>query len=98
MIYRKALPVFTVLLCLSFACAPCLAAGPQPCAWVSIVSGRDIPGCGAHAAPCRTAQYAHDFVVMRGGAIYIEDIGHFGEPSIVTAIEILGAKLSGYPW
>jgi hypothetical protein len=73
-----------------FGLRPCesLAFGAAPYAFVSILGGRDYPGCGLEASPCRTAQYAHDRVVREGGVIYVRDVGDFGAPSVFTAISI----------
>ncbi len=90
--------LLSLLVALGVAPEPSYAAGPQPCAWISILGGRDVPGCGAQASPCRTAQYAHDFVVRPGGLVIVEDVGHFGEPSIVSAFSILGGAINGYGW
>jgi hypothetical protein len=94
----RCLVLVWAFLAVGIAPKPSEAAGPQPCAWISILGGRDVPGCGAQASPCRTAQYAHDFVVRPGGRVFVNDLGHFGEPSIVSAFSILGGAISGYGW
>ncbi len=98
MIHRRLILACIALASCGLASAPCRAAGSQPYAFVSILGGQDVPGCGTQIAPCRTAQYAHDFVIRPGGETYVQDLGHFGEPSIVTAIGIAGAKISDYSW
>lgn len=73
------------------------AAGPAPFAFVSILEGRDVIGCGLREAPCRTAQFTETYVVRPGGAIYVDDVGRFGPPSVFTALAIAVEKIAGGP-
>ena len=73
------------------------AGGPTPFAFVSILEGRDVIGCGLREYPCRTAQFAETYVVRPGGAIYVDDVGRFGAPSVFTALEIAVEKIAGSP-
>jgi len=34
---------------------------------------------------------------VSGGVVYVDDLGHFGEPSIVTFSSILGGAVTGAP-
>ncbi len=83
---------------LAVAPAPACAAGSRPRAWVSILGGHDAPGCGAPETPCATARYAHDFVIRSGGAVYMDDVGHFGEPTIVYTVSILRDAIMRGAW
>jgi len=87
----------TVLIFLASSLEAAYAAGPAPFAFVSILEGHDVIGCGLRGAPCRTAQFAETYVVRAGGAIYVDDVGHFGPPSVFTALGIAAEQIAGVP-
>ncbi|HMK90677.1 MAG TPA: hypothetical protein VK446_13740 [Methylocystis sp.] len=75
----------------AFMPAQALAVGPggvRPHAWVAS-SGSDAPTCGSVGSPCRTFQYAHDNIVLPGGAIHVVDPADYYPLIITHAISII---------
>jgi hypothetical protein len=59
--------------------------------------GTNGAGCGAIASPCRTFQYAHNYIVSPKGEIVVLDSGDYGAITITKSISIVndGAGTAG---
>jgi hypothetical protein len=78
-----------ILACVALAPTAARAVTDAPMAWVSAKSGQDISTCGILSNPCRTFQYAHDYIVAAGGEIRVKDAGEYGPLTIGKSISIV---------